>query len=131
MNWFVKIAEDAVKRALKDFFVEKIQIQERIEKLEFDCISVKNHLDACILSLKRDIGLIQEKLEIECRKSNSKIDEKERLIRDDMESGFLGLTKQIDKRLEKLGDKKGIIVDLLKRIAQLEGLIEDNTDVST
>ena len=75
------------------------------------------------LKLDADIHNLREKLELDVRKNGFRVDEKDRLLRSDMELCFTGLVKNIDKKLELLGDKKGIVTDLLKRIAYLEGQV--------
>ena len=75
------------------------------------------------LKLDADIHNLREKVDIDVRKNGFRVDEKDRLLRNDMELCFTGLVKNIDKKLELLGDKKGIVTDLLKRIAYLEGQV--------
>lgn len=54
-----------------------------------------------------------------------KIREMQSDSKDELERSLTGMVKILDKRLEVLGDKKGIVTNLLKRIAELEGLVEN------
>ena len=78
-----------------------------------------------ILELEKRINFLSEEIEIKYKINHLKIDQKERFLREEMELSLTGLISQIDKKFESLGDKKGIVTDLLKRIAFLEGEVED------
>ena len=80
------------------------------------------------LYINKDILHLREHLENELKRDSLRIDEKESQLRQELEAVVTGLTKVIDKRLEELGDKKGIVTSLLKRIAELEGLVEDKNE---
>jgi hypothetical protein len=81
--------------------------------------------------LNKDIHELREILHLEGRRVNLKIDERDKLLRDNMESCFTGLVVNIDRKLSSIGDKRGIVTDLLKRIAYLEGQVEGQVkDVS-
>jgi hypothetical protein len=53
-----------------------------------------------------------------------KMNDREEINREDLELRLTGFVGIINKKLETLGDKRGIVVDLLKRIAFLEGELE-------
>lgn len=50
---------------------------------------------------------------------------KNKLLEQEFNDVITGLTKHIDRQVELLGGKRGIVVDLLKKIAVLEGQVED------
>lgn len=72
------------------------------------------------LGLHKEILELREDFERELRNLRLKMNEYDRAVRNDMESGLLGLTKTFDSRLSSLGDKRGIVTDLLKKIASME-----------
>ena len=116
-----------------DGFEEKIRsIKESllaIENASKEFVSVytveKSEILASLNKLDVDIHGLRERLELDSRKTNLRIDEKDRLLRDNMETCFTGLVMNIDRKLSLLGDKKGTVTDLLKRIAFLEGQVQN------
>ena len=70
---------------------------------------------------ERKLLMTSEDIKAELRMLNIRIDDKERAVRYDMESAVTGSVKAFDERLNMLGEKRGIVMDLLKKIAKLEG----------
>ena len=52
--------------------------------------------------------------------TNSKMLDVEVRLRDELEFALRGLMTTLDKRLKDMGENKGIVTDLLKKIAKLE-----------
>ena len=75
--------------------------------------------DKCSL-LNKEILRVEENASTNDRRINIKINESERLLKDELETSIIGLTKIIDDKIGTLGDKRGIVTDLLKKIAKLE-----------
>lgn len=135
MKWLEKIICRLIDKRMEqyesmlDIFEEKVRDLKNdlsLSKQDFDAfksdyIRGNNEISSNFMKLDADIHNLREKLELDVRKNGFKVDEKDRLLRNDMELCFTGLVKNIDRKLELLGDKKGIVTDLLKRIAFLEG----------
>ena len=112
--------EKNIKKFETDFTKKNDEIGRRIEIIENEITHNQRETDI-------DITNIKQSLEIDLKRINLKIGERMQILSDDLDSSFTGLTKHLDKKLELLGDKKGIVVGLLKRIAELEG--KDNVSV--
>ena len=131
MKWMDKIVDDAVVKRLNeqssiiDGFESRLrEFNARLENLENLLSTEKLETSDSLKKLNEDIHIQREKFELESRRVNMRIDEKDKLLRENMESCFTGLIVRLDRKLESLGDKKGIVTDLLKRIAYLEGQVE-------
>ena len=115
-------------------WVSNIEFKKLVDRVKFlegenetrvkQIVSTIEDLDAKIIRVNRDLVNALENMFIENKRINLKMDEYDRQLREDMERGFTGVVRTFDKRLEQLGDKRGIVTDLLKKIASLE-----NTDV--
>lgn len=130
MKWFDKlIGERLVKinDEILDLKNSGIHLQEefnkfiennlkRIQKINFEI----SDFDSAINRIDREILDRQTAISLELKKLNLKIDERERQMRDDYEVAISVAIKTIDKRLGNMGEKKGVVTDLLKRIAALE-----------
>ena len=139
MKWIDdKIEKIVVKRmenydSILDSFEAKLRkIREGLESIEQaskDFVSVysteKSEILNSLSKLDVDIHGLRERIELESRKTNLRIDEKDRLLRDMVETCLTGLVMNIDRKLSLLGDRKGVVTDLLKRIAFLEGQVKD------
>ena len=95
-------------------------------KRKYDFIDTKINMESednlsIHRSINKEILNLRGYLDNELKRKSLKIDENNRLLKEDLDSSLTGLTKHLDKKLELLGDKKGIVVGLLKRIAELEG----------
>ena len=94
--------------------------QENESRVKQINIAVEGLVDKANKIQKEQLALL-ESVSNDNRRIHLKIDEYDRQLREDMERGFTGVVRTFDKRLESLGDKKGIVTDLLKKIARLEG----------
>ena len=118
--------------------IEKIEIKVNLEfgviKEKIDVLECKineqnkiiNNQNDIIKELKKENIILNEDLKRYYHKNNLTIALKEESIREDMESCLTTLSKNLDRKLDNLGSKKGVVVELLKRIAQLE---KDNVSV--
>lgn len=134
MKWLNNIIDDRL-----------IPLVHRLLPLEQKCNDVKNKNMLLIeqlneLSVKYDnlnklfftrleatdnnILYFQEELSIIQRKFNLKSDNLNSDLRIHFETAISGLLKTIDNRLNNIGDNRGIVTDLLKKIAKLEGEID-------
>ena len=100
----------------KENEVRLAQVLELEKRLEDSLVSMADKFN----KLYKQILTLQENSAIDDRKTNLKIDEYDRQLREDMERGFTGIMRTFDKRLEQMGEKRGIVMDLLKKIASLE-----------
>lgn len=98
---------------------------KRLKEEDHALLRVTNEIFDAIRSLQKEVLCVKADIENNVKLLNHKLNEKERLIREDVELGFTGLTRNLDKKLELLGDKRGIVTELLKRNAKLEGLAEE------
>ena len=101
-------------QALQQLTTELLEATQALDQFKRDGLVVKQWFDSRIESLRDDLNQSNAHL-------SSLIKERDRYLRDDLELSVTGMTRLLDKRLEALGDKKGLVVDLLKRIAFLEG----------
>lgn len=132
MKWLDKIISDIVKK-LNIKILEIIEVHSKeISKLNKNFDDIERRLNSdeennglVYLSINKEISNLHEHMDNQLRRNNLKIDEKESQLRQEFEIAITGLTKNFDKKFELLGDKKGIVTTLLKRIAELEGLVED------
>lgn len=132
MKWLDKKIDDCVAKrmesqnsALDDFESKLRTFRENFEELDKSFALEKSETFDTLRKLNEDIHILREKMELESRRVNLRMDEKDKLLRENMETCFTGLIMRIDNKLSLLGDKKGIVTDLLKRIAYLEGQVQD------
>lgn len=111
------------------WFNNKIKslFQEEFDKINYILGSLEDSLDRLereVLLMQQDkdriIGLYHS-LESLNKINTLKLNESERILREEMELGISIITKRLDRKLEILGDRKGLVIDLMKRIAELEG----------
>jgi len=128
MKWLDKIIDEKLSKIVN----ERLRIEDESINFSEEVSALKDeltNLSRVVKIIQRDIIAYQENAELNHRKMMLRFDEKEKIIRDEMESDFDVLGKQLNKKLELVGDKKGMTVHLLKRIAELEGIVEDKRNV--
>lgn len=77
-----------------------------------------------------DIHILQTELLNLKGQFSLKVKESEHSLREEFETSIRILNNNIDRKMEMLGNKKGLVTDLLKRIAYLEGQVEDKNVIS-
>ena len=123
-----------------------LEVVQNVDKKARECGKIADELkglEAKVSSLDRALGdyrrenlfevgtlreshtLIKGEINNTVQKINFDIAKKEQLLREEFGDGLVNMSKHVNRKLEMLGDKKGIVVDLLKRIAELEGQLED------
>lgn len=113
MKWLRKIIHDVVLEQNND-------LSREVTKIKLDIEAIVTYINR-IKDVENRLLTLREDTDVHYRRLNIKIDDKEHLLREEFELNMSGLVKHIDKKLELLGNKKGIVTDLLKKIAQLEG----------
>lgn len=88
-------------------------IEARSDNTEKHIISIQQTLNHQIDKLFEDIAAMEKRI-------NFKMINERNQTSYEMETSITGVIKILDKRLEQLDGKKGIVVDLLKKIAKLE-----------
>lgn len=127
---YMRIRDEEVNQKLSDLKKESILFHMALKKL--DQRIEQGLIQNTEVSRKELFGLrmeLQEEFSINHRRLNLKIEERERQVREDNEIAIAGMSKILDKRLETLGEKKGLVVDLLKKVARLENAQQEATHV--
>lgn len=105
------------------WFKNSCNCQEELNK-QIKELSKQSHVIDTLHSLVVKQG--QSILDME-----KKIVVNDKSIREENAQAISLLTKYLDMKFEKVGERKGSIVELLKRIAVLEGQLEDKNNVSS
>lgn len=108
---------EALEKQVDFLFNDKSQC---LKDAKSDYMSHISALYDCIKSLEAKIEERDREIEAYRRLDVHESKERDRLLREDLDLGLTGLASHVDKRLNHLGEKKGIVVDLLKKLAKLE-----------
>ncbi len=140
MRWFNDIVEKQVKKNLDEYILKFENLKNEVIKFRHDLQSLQleeeilertqNHLKIILDRTEGDIISFRETLVSSDKRNFIRMDENSLLLRQEIETSVSNLIQIFNKRLDALGDKRGMVTDLLKKIAKLEGDLEDKNAVS-
>ena len=133
IKYIVGLSFDPYHLAVQTHEERLIKIEQKLAEREVNIEKVKSdilrELDMFKV-LEKDILDLKEDLDMLYKRILTKLDERDKITRADFETSLVVLTKRVDVKLDTLGDKRGTVTELLKRIAKLEGDLEDKIDTS-
>jgi len=135
MKWFNDIVEKQVKKNLDEYILKFEDLRKEVIKFRHDLQSLQleeevlertqNHLKIILDRTEKDIISFRDTLVSSDKRNFIRMDENSLLLRQEIETSVSNLIQIFNKRLDALGEKRGMVTDLLKKIAKLEGELED------
>lgn len=122
MKWLDEIIDKRVKEKISGYEIGYIEVlhaikdlSNRVDEFSRDVSNVNKYVDIREQLIRESMFNVEKTI-------NLKIREMQVDFKEDLELSSGGLMNFFDKRLNAMGEKKGIVTDLLKKIARLESV---------